>query len=80
LVSSRIYVSSLERGTNSPTLEKVEQLCEVMGLHPGSLVLLSYFQGLTPPQQERLWKTLRQQVDELIVPAPQKKRVRRSRR
>lgn len=29
-VSSRTYLSSLERGLKSPTLNKIEELCEVM--------------------------------------------------
>jgi transcriptional regulator with XRE-family HTH domain len=37
-VSSRTYVSTLERGEYSPTVEKVEQLADHMGVH--SLTLL----------------------------------------
>lgn len=42
LVSSRTYVSSLERGIYSPTLAKVDQLAEVLGVHPLALLTLSY--------------------------------------
>lgn len=42
LVSSRTYVSALERGIYSPTLAKVDQLAEVLGVHPLALLTLSY--------------------------------------
>ena len=41
-VSSRTYVSSLERGTKNPTLGKVEALCSVLDVHPLTLLTLSY--------------------------------------
>lgn len=41
-VSSRTYLSSLERGLRSPTLNKIGQLCEVMDVHPLTLLTLTY--------------------------------------
>src|SRR3569623_3679467 len=41
-VSSRTYMSSLERGLKSPTLSKVAELCEVMDVHPLTLLALAY--------------------------------------
>jgi transcriptional regulator with XRE-family HTH domain len=41
-VSSRTYLSSLERGTKSPTLEKIESLCQTLGVHPLTLLVLTY--------------------------------------
>jgi len=41
-VSSRTYLSSLERGLKSPTLSKVAELCEVMDVHPLTLLTLAY--------------------------------------
>lgn len=41
LVSSRTYLSTLERGLKSPTLDKLVEISEVMTVHPGSLVLLA---------------------------------------
>lgn len=41
-VSSRTYMSSLERSLKSPTLNKVEELCEVMEVHPLTLLALAY--------------------------------------
>lgn len=42
LVSSRTYVSSLERGVYSPTLNKIDELAEVLNVHPLALMTLSY--------------------------------------
>ena len=41
-VSSRTYLSSLERGLKSPTMSKLDELCEVMGVHPLTLLTLAY--------------------------------------
>jgi len=41
-VSSRTYLSSLERGLKSPTLSKLAELCEVMEVHPLTLLTLAY--------------------------------------
>ncbi|MES2251645.1 MAG: helix-turn-helix transcriptional regulator [Pseudomonadota bacterium] len=41
-VSSRTYMSSLERGLKNPTLSKVDELCEVMQVHPLTLLALAY--------------------------------------
>lgn len=42
IVSSRTYLSSLERGLKSPTLDKVQEIAEVMDIHPASLILMAY--------------------------------------
>jgi len=51
-VSSRTYISALERGLQSPTLEKVDELCGVLEAHPASLVAAAYLmkEGLTVDQ------------------------------
>lgn len=41
-VSSRTYMSSLERDLKSPTMHKLVELCEVMQVHPLSLITLAY--------------------------------------
>ena len=45
VVSSRVYVSSLERGIKDPTLGKVDQLASVMKVHPLTLLALAYCDG-----------------------------------
>ncbi|HDQ4464501.1 TPA: helix-turn-helix transcriptional regulator [Pseudomonas aeruginosa] len=41
-VSSRTYLSTLERGLKSPTLEKIEQLAGALDLHPLTLLVATY--------------------------------------
>lgn len=41
-VSSRTYVSTLERGLKTPTISKVDELAEVLDIHPLTLLTLSY--------------------------------------
>jgi transcriptional regulator with XRE-family HTH domain len=42
LVSSRTYVSSLERGMKSPTLSKLDELANTLEVHPLTLLTLAY--------------------------------------
>lgn len=42
VVSSRTYMSALERGLKSPTLDKLNELANVMGTHPASLIMATY--------------------------------------
>ena len=42
LVSSRTYMSSLERGIKSPTLGKLEAIAERLGVHPMTLLAIAY--------------------------------------
>ncbi|MFQ6334004.1 helix-turn-helix domain-containing protein [Methylophilus sp. 3sh_L] len=43
-VSPRSYISYIERGSSSPTLEKVHELSKVMNVHPASLVFQAYLE------------------------------------
>ncbi len=40
--SSRTYLSSLERGLKSPTLEKIEAIASTLNVHPLTLLVLTY--------------------------------------
>lgn len=44
-VSSRTYMSTLERGKKSPTLSKLAAICQVLSVHPMTLLALSYTGG-----------------------------------
>ena len=41
-LSSRTYLSALERGHKSPTLDKLDELSKIMTVHPATLVAGSY--------------------------------------
>ncbi len=42
LVSSRTYVSAIERGLKQPTIAKVDDLAAVLEVHPLTLLTLAY--------------------------------------
>jgi transcriptional regulator with XRE-family HTH domain len=41
-VSSRTYLSTLERGMKSPTLDKIVELAAVMEVHPITLLVMTF--------------------------------------
>ena len=41
-VSSRTYVSTLERGVYAPTLAKIDSLANRIGIHPLTLISMAY--------------------------------------
>jgi transcriptional regulator with XRE-family HTH domain len=45
IVSSRTYLSSLERGKKAPTITKVEEIASVIGVHPVALLAYAYLPG-----------------------------------
>ena len=42
VVSSRTYMSTLERGLKSPTIDKLDEIAGVMGVQSAALVCLAY--------------------------------------
>ena len=44
-VSSRTYMSSLERDLKNPTIGKLVELCQVMKVHPLTLLTLAFTDG-----------------------------------
>jgi len=67
-VSSRTYMSSLERDLKSPTLNKLTELCEVMAVHPLTLLTLAYA-GEDMRRAERLLVQVRQELEAVTQPA-----------
>lgn len=65
LVSSRTYVSSLERGLKSPTLNKVDDLAEVLGVHPLTLLAMSYLRTRDATAVERVLTLVSGEISEL---------------
>ncbi|QEA13875.1 helix-turn-helix domain-containing protein [Comamonas flocculans] len=64
-VSSRNYMSSLERDLKSPTLNKLAELCEVMEAHPLTLLTLAYA-GDDAQRAEQLLAQVRQEMDAVL--------------
>lgn len=66
-VSSRTYVSALERHLKSPTLQKVDDLSAVMGLHPLTLLSLAYCEQPTSANIKLLLKTVEGDLRRLMI-------------
>lgn len=63
-VSSRTYMSTLERDLKSPTISKLAELCEVMEVHPLTLLTLAYA-GDGEKQVDELFAKVRQELQEI---------------
>lgn len=61
-VSSRTYLSTLERGLKSPTLDKIEALCDTMDVHPLSLLVLTYLHTEKNKRLDSLLKKIEKEV------------------
>ncbi len=74
-ISSRTYISALERGIKQPTITKVDALAAVLGLHPLTLLALSYAEKHSAAEMRRLLELVQAQVDEITragEPIPEK--------
>ncbi|CAD7381984.1 helix-turn-helix transcriptional regulator [Alcaligenaceae bacterium A4P071] len=65
-VSSRTYMSTLERDLKSPTISKLAELCEVMEVHPLTLLTLAYA-GESTQQLDELLEQVRQEIEGLRI-------------
>jgi transcriptional regulator with XRE-family HTH domain len=63
-VSSRTYLSTLERDLKSPTLSKLAELCEVMDVHPLTLLTLAYA-GDSTRKTDQLLAQVREELKEI---------------
>lgn len=65
-VSSRTYLSTLERDLKSPTLSKLAELCEVMEVHPLTLLTLAYA-GDSAQELDELLDRVRREAEGLGI-------------
>ena len=64
-VSSRTYMSTLERNLKSPTIQKLADLCEVMEVHPLTLLTLAYA-GDNTREADELLAQVRQELRAIL--------------
>lgn len=64
-MSSRTYMSTLERDLKSPTLNKLAELCEVMEIHPLTLLMLAYA-GDSTRKADELLAQVRQELEAVL--------------
>lgn len=68
-VSSRTYISALERGLKQPTIAKIDELAAVLGIHPLTLMALSYLSqpAPTPASVRKLAARVVKEIGELTL-------------
>ena len=66
LVSSRTYVSTVERGLKGPTLDKIDELAKVLGVHPLTLLGLAYVQDQSVTGVKDLLMLVESQLREIL--------------
>lgn len=65
VVSSRTYLSALERGLKNPTLEKIQDIAETMDVHPLTLLALTYMQVDDNRSLGSLFKRVQSEIAEI---------------
>lgn len=63
-VSGRTYLSALERGLKSPTLDKLHELSSVIGVHPLTLLTSCYLQLEETLTIEELFSRIRTELNQ----------------
>lgn len=61
-VSSRTYLSTLERGLKSPTIEKVDELASVLDVHPLTILTGCYLLQDHPVALDELFSRIRAEL------------------
>lgn len=72
LVSTRSYISLLERGLRSPTLTMVETLAEVLELHPLTVLTLAYMTSQSRAANEKVLAQVASQVSTILAAVPRR--------
>lgn len=62
VVSSRTYLSSLERGIKAPTITKVNEIATFIGVHPLSLIAYAYLPS-NPVERAKFWDVITAEID-----------------
>jgi len=65
IVSSRTYMSTLERGVYSPTLDKLQEISDVLRMHPLTLLSMAYMRRDSKSADELL-AVVREELDGLM--------------
>ncbi len=65
-VSSRTYISQIERGVSAPTLKKIEMLAKELELEPTTMVALCYLKLNSTLTTKQLLINVKKQLDEIM--------------
>lgn len=64
-VSGRTYMSALERGVYSPTIDKLDAIASVLGVHPVTLLAVCYLSAAPGAAPQELLLQVREELLEL---------------
>lgn len=67
-VSSRTYLSTLERGQKSPTLDKIDAISQPLGIHFLSLLTLAHLHFENEVDPDAILERIRLEVNHLLRP------------
>ena len=62
---SQPYISNLEAGRGSASLDKIEQMADVLGIHPLSIIFAGYLTSNEDADKERLFERIRKDLAEI---------------
>lgn len=65
-ISSRTYISPLERGLYSPTVEKIDAIAKVIGIHPLTLLTLSYLINSKESDATKLINQVKTELNQFV--------------
>lgn len=63
-VSSRTYISTLERGLKSPTLDKIDAIARKLKVHPLTLLTMCYAASPSDREHDRILRMIEAEMRE----------------
>lgn len=64
---SQPYISSLEAGRGSASIDKIEQMADVLGVHPMSIIFAGYLTSNEDANREQLFERIRIELAEIGI-------------
>lgn len=62
---SQPYISNLEAGRGSASLDKIEQMADVLGIHPISIIFAGYLISNEDANKDQLFERIRIELAEI---------------
>lgn len=65
--TSRTYLSSVERGRQSPTLDKLEGIANDIDVHPLTLLIYAYTAGASENEVQKTKSRVERELENLVL-------------
>lgn len=62
---SQTHISNLERGKWSPSIDKIEQMSNLLGVHPASVILAAYISSEEGMRSGDLLRRIQQELQDI---------------